>query len=85
MEKKPTPVPQAGKAVVFKRRTPEESEIPDDADEKKAYDWIRMLDAEGYPPAFIMKGGVKYEFRNARLTPEGVEAEVRIVKNNKRG
>ena len=53
VRKKPLPHKQEGKVIVFKRRTPEESALPLDESLVKVYDWIRMLDAESYPRAFI--------------------------------
>ncbi len=53
LKNKVKPKPQKGKIVIFKRRTPEESKIPEDITFEKVYDYIRMLDAEGYPPAFL--------------------------------
>ena len=52
-----------------RRRTPEESEIPANLFHggQQLYDFIRMLDADGYPRAFIHKGPCRIEFSNARL------------------
>ena len=36
--------PQQGQAVVFPRRRPEESEIPEGLSQRQIYDYIRMLD-----------------------------------------
>ena len=63
----PTPVPQVGEVVEFKRRTPEDSRLPNGADPKMIYDFIRMLDAEGYPKAFAEYGLRRIEYSNARL------------------
>ncbi|MFM7827709.1 MAG: methionyl-tRNA formyltransferase, partial [Acidimicrobiaceae bacterium] len=46
------------------------------------YDFIRMLDAEGYPHAFINAGEFKVEFRNARLLNGRVIADSLFVKND---
>ena len=56
------PTPQEGNPVVFKRRKPKESEIPECRDLKGVYNFIRMLDAEGYPKAFMSYKGFRYEF-----------------------
>lgn len=56
------PVPQKGRVTLFKGRTPQESKIPDDMCLEKAYDFIRMLDAEGYPRAFIEKKRLLFQF-----------------------
>lgn len=74
----PDPVPQQGTPVIFKRRTPEESEMPEAGEPRELYDHIRMLDAEGYPKAFIRYKGLKIEFSRASLYDDGVHAEVEI-------
>jgi methionyl-tRNA formyltransferase len=71
-ETEPTPVPQVGEVVEFKRRTPEMSEMPAGLPALATYDFIRMLDADGYPRAFILYennfgGRTRVEFSNARL------------------
>lgn len=79
IEKEPEPVPQQGKTVIFKRRCPWESRIPEDANLEKAFDWIRMLDAQGYPPAFVTVGNLRIEFKRAALRYNVVEANARIT------
>lgn len=62
----PIPYSQSGKVKIFKRRKPEESDI------KKAllrslddwYDFVRMLDGEGYPNAFLKVGSFKVTFKD---------------------
>jgi methionyl-tRNA formyltransferase len=44
------------------------------------YDFIRMLDAEGYPKAFIVWHGFRLEFSRAALYNGRVEADVTITK-----
>jgi methionyl-tRNA formyltransferase len=63
----PTPVPQVGEAVTFRRRTPEQSRLDGACNLTKVYDHIRMLDAPGYPKAFIDIEGMRIEFSNAEL------------------
>ncbi len=75
---RPAQKKQEGEVVEFKRRTPEESRIPDGAPISKVHDWIRMLDGEGYPPAFIETGGIRMEFSNSRLSDGKVRAHVTI-------
>ncbi|MFC6379993.1 methionyl-tRNA formyltransferase [Psychrobacter glacincola] len=72
------PIPQRGDTVVFQRRTPKQSEIPSDLVPKQLYDYIRMLDAPGYPKAFIDKGLYQLEFDQAELTANTVIARVKI-------
>ena len=45
----------------------------------EVYDYIRMLDAEGYPPAFIRIGDYKLEFSSASRKVSAVIADVRIT------
>ncbi len=73
------PKPQTGKSTVFKRRKPEQSEITAEKI-SDVYDYIRMLDAEGYPLAFVKKDGFLYEFFDATLEKKEVIAKVRIKK-----
>ena len=51
-------------------------------DLEKIYDFIRMLDCEGYPNAFIETEKFKYEFSNASFNSDDkiVLANVRISK-----
>jgi methionyl-tRNA formyltransferase len=72
------PVPQIGEPIVFKRRKPEESEIPELNSLQALYDFIRMLDAEGYPRAFIKCRGFLYEFSRAALYDGRIVADVTI-------
>lgn len=51
--------------MVFKRRKPEESRITSDMKTDQIYDYIRMLDAEGYPRAFIEFGDYRLELEQA--------------------
>jgi len=79
--KEPMPMPQRGKAVIFKRRTPKMSQLPKKAEAEKIYDHIRMLDAETYPHAFIWHGDFILTFRDAKLGKDGVvKASVEIKK-----
>ena len=78
----PEPVPQTGEVVIFRRRTPAESEIPKGLSPKQLYDFIRMLDGEGYPAAFRQHDGFRSELRNARLAEGGrVEADETVLPN----
>ena len=70
------PYNQVGEPVVFKRRKPSESEIKSDFEINEIYDYIRMLDAEGYPKAFIDYGKYKLEFANALMNGDEIEAKV---------
>jgi methionyl-tRNA formyltransferase len=75
----PKPIPQEGPVVSFKRRKPEESRIPALKDQEQLYDFIRMLDADGYPHAFLEQEGFRFSFRRATLANGKLHAEVKIL------
>ncbi len=75
----PEPKAQEGKIVTFKRRKPEESNLAGISNPTRIYDHIRMLDADGYPHAFLEAAGLRLEFTAAELKDEEVTARVRIV------
>lgn len=79
IETDPIPVPQTGEPVRFVRRVPAESALNVDMSLDAVYDHIRMLDAEGYPRAFLEIGSLRFEFTSASHHPEFVHAEVRIT------
>lgn len=72
------PTLQSGDVVEFKRRKPSDGSIADLVDLKSVFDYIRMLDADGYPHAFIHVNSLFLEFTNATLTDDYVEAKVKI-------
>ena len=76
--KLPEPKPQEGVPAVFKRRKPEESNLATAQSLEQAFDLIRMLDAEGYPNAFLNVGPFKIEFTRASMKTDHVVADVRI-------
>ena len=78
---KPEPISQLGKPTVFKRRTPEMSEIKCVETIENLFDHIRMLDADGYPKAFLNTEQFVFEFSRASLKADGsIIADVRITK-----
>ena len=77
------PVEQQGDITIFKRRNPEQSLIPDKIyDLKELFDFIRMLDAEGYPKAKIIYNNFVFEFERPALRTEKIEATVQIRCND---
>jgi len=74
-----TPVSQSGEPVIFKRRKPEESNVAELQSLAQIYDYIRMLDAEEYPHAFLETGAFRFEFRKAVQFPDRVVAQVTIT------
>lgn len=73
------PVPQTGEPTVFKRRKPSESRISSVDSLQALYDFVRMLDADGYPHAFLEYEGFRYEFRRATLYDGRIVADVMIT------
>lgn len=63
----PLPSEQKGKIVKFKRRQPSQSKIPNNLNLNDIYDYIRMLDAPGYPKAYINFGKNKVELSEAKF------------------
>jgi methionyl-tRNA formyltransferase len=76
----PVPVAQTGVVTTFRRRAPQDGDIAGLTELKQVYDHIRMLDAEGYPPAFLEIGDLHLEFGSAELRPDAVKASVRITR-----
>lgn len=75
----PTPYEQKGDSVYFKRRSPESSLIKEDIQSiDKLFNFIRMLDAEGYPKAKIESNNFIFEFSRPALRINGIEASVKI-------
>jgi methionyl-tRNA formyltransferase len=67
LENKIKPTPQKGKVTMFKRRKPHQSNIIELKSLQKVYDYIRMLDADGYPKAYLENKFLKFEFNNANF------------------
>ena len=77
----PSPVAQEGKVTHFHRRKPEQSHLPVEGGLSAIYDFIRMLDAPTYPPAFLDHGEFRMEFWCAELGDDTIEARVLIRRN----
>ena len=75
----PEPTPQEGEVTPFIRRRPEDSELPALESLDAVYDFIRMLDAEGYPHAYLDHAGYRYAFTRAVRYDERVVADVTIT------
>ncbi len=80
LERDPVPVPQKGKIVTYKRRTEKQSNIQ--ASEvtgiDNLYDFIRMLDGEGYPKANLEIGNFKISFSNVSHRGDKLEGRFEI-------
>lgn len=78
----PKPIPQTGEITNFKRRTPSQGSVINLKNLNEVYDFIRMLDCDGYPNAFIETSNLKFEFKNAKFDVNNnlIDANVRIFK-----
>lgn len=79
IEGKCTPKPQVGTPTIFKRRTSEQSRLPAVSTLNDLYDFVRMLDAPGYPHAFLEHGQYRFEFFDVVESDKELTARVRIV------
>ncbi len=76
----PKPSAQTGEVTTFRRRTPAESEITAEIDDLTGlHDHIRMLDADGYPHAFIRIGKLRFSFRRSVKGDDSLRADVEIT------
>ena len=76
---RPEPVEQEGEPVVFSRRTPDQSRVTGDESLDELHDLIRMLDADGYPRAFVHVGDLRFELSRSARYDGRVEADVTIT------
>ena len=80
--KNPRPTKQVGKPTLFSRRKPSQSKIPiGKTSLVDLFDHIRMLDAEGYPKAYLESGGFRFEISRPALKSGEILADVRITKS----
>ena len=77
----PNAVPQEGEPVLFKRRKPAQSDLSlcTEGNISDWFDMIRMLDATGYPHAFLEVHGMRLEFRRVSRRSDGLYADVKII------
>ena len=80
LENHPVPVPQSGEVVSFQRRKPKDGRLLPEMNMKTIYDYIRMLDGEGYPPAFMELGDYTLQFTKAEMADGKVTAKVTFEK-----
>ena len=72
---------QIGKAVQFKRRNKDQSKLKLNNSLEYIYNFIRMLDAPGYPHAFINTKTKKVIFKNAKYNNKILTAKIQIINN----
>lgn len=77
---------QIGKPTFFKRRTKKQSKINIKSfnSVSKLYDFMRMLDAPGYPNAYFELNKFKLSFNNLKFTKNAIYANTIIKKNVKK-
>lgn len=74
------PNPQRGEVVKFRRRKEKDSELSSELPDLPAlYDFIRMLDAPGYPKAYLDFGRFRLLFSRPCFSDGELEASVRIT------
>ncbi len=76
----PIPVEQTGEPIEFRRRLPKDGDLAGLTELETIYDFIRMLDADGYPSAFIENNDFRFEFSDATLNAEDIVAKVKITR-----
>lgn len=79
LEEIPPFMAQEGEVVTFKRRRAEDGEITADMTLEKIYDYIRMLDGEGYPHAYLNYGDYRLEFERAVLSASGDRIDAKVT------
>jgi methionyl-tRNA formyltransferase len=84
VETSPEPQPQMGEPTIFRRRRPEESNMEHLTTLDQVFDYIRMLDAAGYPAAFLEVGNFRLEFSRGCRKQGSVVAEVKITERRAR-
>ena len=85
IESHPEPRDQTGEVTVFKRLGPDAGNLKEAATLDEWFDRIRMLDAEGYPHAFLDVGNLRLRFRSATLEDGQLEARVVITERGAEG
>lgn len=70
------PTPQKGIPTLFSRRTPDQCEMPSQCSMDELYDHIRMMDAPGYPLAFLSYGSFFMEFTEPVIDGDFIFARV---------
>lgn len=71
---------QQGEVVCFERRKPKDGDISRLSGLTDVFDFIRMLDADGYPKAFLETEQLRFEFQRPSLKHGKVVADVIITR-----
>ena len=83
IEEQTAAVEQTGEITYFSRRKPEQSNVSELTSLKQVFDYIRMLDADGYPRAFLETKHFRFEFERASIKKGHVTAVVKIFERGK--
>ena len=78
VKEKPQLHKQQGEPVVFQRRKPSEGDVGEFDSLAEIFDYIRMLDADTYPPAFLDMNNLHIEFTRASLKDGHILADAKI-------
>lgn len=78
VKEKPQLYKQQGEPVVFQRRKPSEGDVGEFDSLAEIFDYIRMLDADTYPPAFLDMNNLHIEFTRASLKDGHILADAKI-------
>ena len=74
---------QLGDVIIFKRRVSDDGDLSHLETTTQIYDYIRMLDADNYPCAFIEIDNFRLEFTSAKHVGGTVEAVVKFHRRDK--
>ena len=74
---------QLGDVVSFKRRVSDDGDLSHLETTNQIYDYIRMLDADNYPSAFIEIENFRLEFTSVKYDDGDVEAVVKFLRRDK--
>lgn len=83
LQSRPKPWRQEGKITIFQRRVPKQSDIKtlSTLTINKLYDFIRMLDAEDYPKAFLKIDELKIEFSDVEIEDDRLTGRFEVMKD----
>ncbi len=86
IENQMIPIKQRGEIVEFQRRKPQESDLTELPTKslRKVYDFIRMLDAKGYPKAYLKLGDLKIEFSEVHLKSDKLTGRFEVKKDEQK-
>ena len=78
VREQPIAQPQVGEPTIFHRRTPQDGNIAQLKTLEEVHDFIRMLDADGYPRAFLEINNLRLEFSRSSVKADHLFADVII-------